>query len=206
MLPPSLEEERMKVGTEYTVIRALLASSNDEELWLKPGDVVVALEPERALVKRTSAIVRFGRLQAMNPSWYFASGFNFRQPDVTLAELAYEVVRWNEGLQVDLLYDIAVQACPRSVPTYSSFTAALSADKRIAMRDEQGQPVVGVGHNKRFCTYHLKGTMTPVRRTDAHACVRETTISSNSRTLTAPLTAHVASRSAGTCPAVHETR
>ena len=155
----------MKKGSTYTSLREIPAyDSQDDDCRIAAGIKLMALSHEKVADVLTGDTFRLPRLQATNPSWYFSTGFNFKQPSVALCELAFETVRCNEGLQVDLLFAIAVDACPRSVPTYNSFTAALSADKRISMRDQAGNPVKGLNHNKRFCTYHMKRSAQPVMR------------------------------------------
>jgi hypothetical protein len=152
----------MKAGTRYKTLHELPAyDATDDDCRLPAGREYDAAGFDRIVDVETGAAFRLPRLQAANPAWYFSSGFNFRQPEVLLQELAFETVRCNEGLQVDLLHGLALDACPRAAPTYSSFTAALSADKRIEMRDPQGSVVKGLKHGKRFCTYHVRRVAQP---------------------------------------------
>lgn len=152
----------MKAGTNYKTLRTLPAfDAEDDDCRLPANREYVATEFDRIVDVATGEKFRVMQIHAANPDWYFSSGFNFRQPDVQLCDLVFEVVRCNEGLQVDLLYELALDACPRKLPTYSSFTAALSADKRIEMRDTQGVVVDGLKHGKRFCTYHVRRVQVP---------------------------------------------
>ncbi len=158
----------MKRDQAYVARRELPAfDADDGDVRIPAGAPVTGLDLERVVDDATGEVLRLPRHVALNPGWYFSSGFNPRETEVKLEELVHEVVRCNEGLQVDLLYKMAIDACPRAVPTYSSFTATLSADKRIEMRDQDGHLVRGLGHNKRFCTYHIKQKVTP--RSDARA-------------------------------------
>jgi hypothetical protein len=156
----------MRKEQSYIARRELPAfDAEDNDVRIPAGTLVTGLDLERVVDVMTGEVLRLPRHVALNPTWYFATGFNPREVEVKLEELVHEVVRCNEGLQVDLLYKMAVDACPRAVPTYNSFTATLSADKRIEMRDQHGRSVTGLGHNRRFCTYHLKQRVAP--RSDA---------------------------------------
>lgn len=147
----------MRKEQTYRARRELPAFDvDDEDVRVQTGTSVTALDAERVVDLSTGEVLRLPRHIAFNSSWYFESGFNPKVPTVKLEELAFELVRCNEGLQVDLLFKMAIDACPRETPTYSSFTATLSADKRIEMRDQDGRPVHGLRHGKRFCTYHIK--------------------------------------------------
>jgi len=154
----------MKKDTVYKTIREIPAfDASDDNCRIAAGREVKSLDFERVVDTETGEIYRIPRLQASNPTWYFATGFNPRQPEITVIELAYQTVRCNEGLQIDLLYKLGCDdACPiQPAPSYNSFTAALSADKRIEMRDQEGVPVRGLKHNKRFCSYHIARDMNP---------------------------------------------
>jgi hypothetical protein len=147
----------MKKGVIYKTLREIPAfDCQDDDCRIPEGSTLEARGFDRVADTATGELFRIPRMQASNAAWYFSSGFNFKQPDVALCDLVFEVVRCNEGLQVDLLHALALDACPRAAPSYNSFTAALSADKRIEMRDPTGSVVKGTGHGKRFCTYHLK--------------------------------------------------
>lgn len=147
----------MRTGETYLLQKHIPAyDENDDDCELRAGaeytgvsfDIVSDSEGKK---------YRLTRFHAANPDWFFSSGFNARKPLVTVMQFVRELVRTNEGLQVDMLFDMACRfwIC-QTPPQYNSFTSTLSADERIVMRDEQGKEVKGTKHNKRCCTYHMR--------------------------------------------------
>ena len=111
--------DTMKTNETYTTLRELPAFGvDDDDCRLEAGRSYRAIAFDRVVDVETGEVFRLPQLQAANPTWYFVGlGFNPRQPDVTIEQLIRESVRCNEGLQVDQLYTITLDACPRAAPT-----------------------------------------------------------------------------------------
>lgn len=147
----------MRTGETYLAQRAVPAyDENDDDCELLPGAEYTGVS--FGVVKDNAGkLYRLPRLHATRHDWFFSNGFNPRKPLVSVAEFVRELVRTNEGLQVDMLFDMACRFwLPITPPLYSTFTSTLSADERIVMRDEDGKEVKGTKHNKRCCTYHMR--------------------------------------------------
>lgn len=147
----------MKSGETYLVQKAVPAyDENDDDCELLVGAEYTGVAFDTVKDKDGKAF-KLQRFHAANPTWFFSSGFNPRKPLITLGEFVRELVWSYEGLSVDLLFEIACKnwVC-LTPPQYNSFTAALSADERVIMKDEDGKQVKGTKHNKRFCTYHMR--------------------------------------------------
>jgi hypothetical protein len=141
-------------------------------LVLEAGGVYKADTFSSVIDSETAEVVHLPLHIARNPSWYFAQagfGQNAAPPVVTQAEYAAAIVRGNEGMTANELYDVMMREnfAPYGgkVIPYNGFTTLLSQDHGIEMHKD-GTLVKGIKHGTKNCTYHVKRT---TKRTDGWA-------------------------------------
>jgi len=155
----------MKKGDTYTArVKFTTIDQNDQEITIEPG-LLLASAFDQLLNATTGEVYRLPLHIARNPDWYFhrmGDLFALAAPKVSQTEYARELVRANEGLDFDCLWQLGEKEgwipCSTAPASRNVFSACLSNHPQVQVMLE-GVPVKGTkrerGHFKGY-TYHAK--------------------------------------------------
>ena len=155
----------MTPNTSYRARKNFVSfNENDVPQRFHVGEVYLVSANREVIKADTGEVLgTFKNHVSSNPDWYFdkVGAMAYNRPEVSQYDYIRELVRGNDGMDFRALYDIALGEgfgpYGKPIPT-SGFTRCLTevvAKGPFEMRKD-GEPLPGLGHNARNCTFHKK--------------------------------------------------
>lgn len=150
-------------GETYVALRDFTTYDVDETLIrIEKGSSYKCDANKHLIDQVTGEVHKIQNHVAYRSDWYFKRKGSIASASFSITQQEYvqTIMRFGDGLDLDALFAIAEDeefgplSKPMAKNTFSSCITLAVATGRFEPR-RNGELVTGIGHNKRYCTYHV---------------------------------------------------